>query len=237
MSNNSILIIEDEEDILELLKFRFENEDFQVFIAKNSTQAFSVLYDETIDLVICDIMLPGLQGTDISKKMKKDERLSNIPIIFLTAKNTEEDMLRGFQAGGDDYLTKPFSFKILLARVAALLNRAYGSHAPYRIAQFEIHPERHQVKIDGRRISLTPREFNVLQILIEKKNKTVTRETLLEKGWGMNTKSSYRAVDIVITRLRNKIKPYGYCIETITGFGYQWNEEKMEQNPSVASYN
>jgi DNA-binding response OmpR family regulator len=228
MHNKNILVVEDETDLLELISYQLTEEGYNVFKASDGDEALSTLHDEVIDLALLDIMLPSYSGTDLCKKIKRDDRLKSIPVIFLTAKGQEEDVLRGFQLGADDYLTKPFSVNILLARIEAILNRTQGNKGNYQLGDLHYLPDRHIVKIAGSRVSMTPRELKVLDILIKQKNKTVSRSTLLEKGWGLESTSGLRSVDIIITRIRSKIKPYGRCIQTVTGFGYQWDEESHE---------
>jgi two-component system alkaline phosphatase synthesis response regulator PhoP len=222
---DTILIVEDETDILELMKFNLEREGFQVLTASSGNDAMSILHDEVIDLAILDVMLPEFSGTEICRRMRSDERLGNVPVLFVTARSEENDVLHGFQSGGDDYLPKPFSPKVLLARVEALLKRSRGDRHHYISGKFEFYTNRHIVKIDGERVQLTSREFAVLGILIRNRNRTVSRNALLERGWGMETTSGPRSVDIIITRIRSKIGRYGDCIRTVTGFGYQWDEE------------
>ena len=225
MNFGNVLIVDDEPEILELLSFQLETAGYNVFKALNSRDALSTLNDETIDVAILDVMLPGLSGMDICKKMRASARLKSIPVLFLTARGEENDIVDGFQAGANDYMTKPFSSKVLLARVEALFQRIRGESANYVLAGLELYFERHIFRIDGQRMSLTPREFAVLTILIQQKNRTISRDSLLEKAWGMDSTSSSRSVDIVITRIRSKIGQYEKCIRTVTGFGYQWDEE------------
>jgi DNA-binding response OmpR family regulator len=230
MSLDSVLLVEDEPDICDLIKFNLESEGYQVYTANNGPDALSVLFDEVIDLALLDVMLPGMSGFEICRKMRNDRRLKNIPVLFLTARSGENDILDGFNSGGDDYVTKPFSQKVLTARVKALLHRNGGDKEIYTLHELELYLDRHILKINGKRVPMTPREYAVLSTLILRKNRTVSRNTLQERGWGMETTSSPRSVDIVVTRLRSKIKPYSKCIRTVTGYGYQWDEEVFQLN-------
>jgi DNA-binding response OmpR family regulator len=146
-------------------------------------------------------------------------------VLFVTAKDAETDKLIGFKVGADDYLTKPFSPKELVARAKALVRRSKGGKDRFLYRGLEIHFDRHMVEVDGNRVNLTPREFMVLKVLIEGQKKTIARATLLERAWGMESKAGLRSVDVTVTRLRDKIKPYGKCIRTVTGFGYQWDPD------------
>jgi len=225
MKKADILVLEDDPDILELLKYNLLEEGFSVYPAVDGLEAWSILQDELIDLAILDVMVPQLTGTEICKRIRKTERIKDLPILLLSAKDEESDKLVGFMVGADDYLGKPFAPKEVLARVWALLRRSKWGKDSYTRGNLEIFFNRHLVKLDGTRLKLTPREFNVLKALVLSNGKTITRENLLTEVWGMDSNSSARSVDIVITRVREKIKPYDKAIRTVTGFGYQWDEE------------
>ena len=224
MDGTSVLVTEDDADILELVTYGLEAEGFRVFPAKTGQEALSILNDETVDIAVLDVMLPDLSGTEICRRMKRDERLERIPVIFLTARNEETDKLVGFKMGAEDYVTKPFSPKELAARVHALVRRVRGGD-DYVFRNLRVALESHRIDIDGERVHLSPREFSLLKVLLEAKPKTVDRGTLLERGWGMDAKAGLRSVDVAVTRLREKIKPYGACVRTVTGFGYQWDTD------------
>lgn len=234
MHAQNILVVDDDSDILELIRYNLEKEGYRIYFAYEGNDALSILNDECIDLAVLDIGLPGFSGMDICRRMKKDERLKAIPVIFATARTQEADILIGFQAGADDYVRKPFSPKELVARVNSLLRRTSHSEQDYRLRDFEVSFDRHLVKIMGERIGLTHREFGVLQILIAGNGRTASRGQILERVWGMDARSGPRSVDIVITRIREKIKPYHTCIRTITGVGYQWDPEELPQSSQVA---
>jgi len=226
MSYN-ILAVDDDSDILELVRYTLEKEGHKVHFAIDGTEAMGILQDETIDLAILDIGLPGLSGVEICRRMKREERLRTIPVIFVTARTQEADVLIGFQAGADDYVRKPFSPKELLARVNLMLKRSTQEEETYRLQGFEVLFNRHLVTVQGRRLILSQREFGVLQQLILANGRTASREYLLERVWGLDARSGPRSVDIVITRLREKINPFGRLIRTVTGVGYQWDTEAM----------
>ena len=224
MDGISVLVTEDDADILELITYGLEADGFRVFPAKTGQEALSVLNDESIDLAVLDVMLPDISGTEVCRRMKRDERLERIPVIFLTARNEETDKLVGFKVGADDYVTKPFSPKELAARVHALIRRARGGE-DYVFKALRVTLDSHRVEVEGARVHLSPREFSLLNVLLESKPKTVDRGTLLERGWGMDAKAGLRSVDVAVTRLREKVKPYGSCVRTVTGFGYQWDPD------------
>jgi DNA-binding response OmpR family regulator len=225
MNPTTVLVTEDDADILELITYSLESEGFRVHSAKNGLDALSVLSDESVDLAILDVMLPDMSGIELCRRIKREERLEDIPVLFVTAKDAETDKLIGFKVGADDYLTKPFSPKELVARAKALVRRSKGGKDRFLYRGLEIHFDRHMVEVEGNRVNLTPREFMVLKVLIEGQKKTIARTTLLERAWGMESKAGLRSVDVTVTRLRDKIKPYGKCIRTVTGFGYQWDPE------------
>jgi len=225
MREHKILVVDDDCDILEMIRYNLEKEGYQVFAAADGHEAISILNDESIDLALLDIGLPGCSGMEICRRMKSEERLRGVPVIFATARTQEADILLGFQAGADDYVRKPFSPKELTARIHSLLRRTQLGDQDYRLRDLEVSFERHLVKIQGERINLTHREFGVLQTLISGNGRTSSRNQILEKVWGMDARSGPRSVDIVITRIREKIKPYHTCIRTIAGVGYQWDTE------------
>ncbi len=229
MAEAQILVTEDDADILELIAYSLEAEGFRVYTARTAGDALSILADEIVDLAILDVMLPDMSGTDLCRRMKQKERLENIPVLFVTAKTEETDKLIGFKVGADDYLTKPFSPRELVARARALIKRSKGSKDTFRFRGLSVHFERHVVEIESQRLALTPREFMVLKVLIEGQRKTIARATLLERAWGMEAKAGLRSVDVTVTRLRDKIRPYNACIRTVTGFGYQWDPEGMDE--------
>lgn len=229
-----ILVIDDDRDIVELIRFTLEKEGYEVLSGLDGSEALNLLNDETFDLAILDIGLPGFTGIEICRKMRTDERLKDIPVIFVTARTQETDILIGFQVGADDYVRKPFSPRELLARVQTLLKRIRNPDDCYRLDNLEIFFDRHLVRVHGNRINLTQREFGVLHNLIQNHGRTASRNQLLERVWGLDARSGLRSVDIVITRIRDKIRPYHHCIRTITGIGYQWDPDQYETQVTEA---
>ena len=220
-----ILIVEDEPNIQELLTYNLN--DYSLLTADNGLEAWDILQDEKIDLVLLDINIPGINGYDLCKKIRNHESTASVPVIFLTAKTTEEDLLYGFNLGADDYIKKPFSIMEVKARIKSVLNRFSFVKDVYKINDLELNFNSYTVKIKNDFIKLTTKEFKVLSYLIEKKNKAISRYILLEHIWGSNTSSGPRSVDVIITRLRDKLNEYGTHIRTITNFGYQWNEVQL----------
>ena len=226
-----ILVAEDDSDIQELVRITLEKAGYRVYTACEGHEAWNILLDEHIDLAVLDIGLPSLSGLDVLRRMKQEERLKSTPVVFATARTQEQDLLIGFQTGANDYIRKPFSPKELLARINSLLKSNGDSTDQYHLGSFDISFPRHLLKISGQRILLTHHEFGVLQALIKANGRTSSREQLLENVWGTQSRSGSRSVDIVITRIREKISPYNKCIRTITGIGYQWD---VEQVPNLA---
>ncbi len=234
MDESSVLVAEDDPDILELITYTLQNEGFRVFPAKSAREAMAALNDETVDLAVLDVMLPDMAGTELCRRMRQEERTEEIPVLFVTAKTEETDKLTGFQVGADDYLTKPFSPRELAARAKALLKRSKGGKEQHRFEGLQLDFARHRLEVDGREVGLTPLEFKVLKVLIEGRGRTIPRTALLERAWGMDAKAGLRSVDVSVTRLRDKLKPYGKYIRTVTGFGYQWDPEGAASGAKVA---
>jgi len=232
---HNILVVDDDADILELIRYTLDKEGHKVFIAQDSTEAWGILNDETIDLAVLDIGLPGMSGTELCRRMKREERLKTTPVIFATARTQENDILIGFHAGAEDYIRKPFSPKELLARVHTLLKRTTHADECYRLQGLEVFFDRHIVKINQERVNLSHREFGVLHSLILSGGRTASRNQLLERVWGLDARSSPRSVDIVITRIREKIRPFHHCIRTVQGIGYQWDPESSSSEIAIVS--
>jgi two-component system alkaline phosphatase synthesis response regulator PhoP len=228
MSEYKILAVDDEEHIQELIKFNLENSGYKVICCGNGTEALKIAKSEKPDLVLLDVMLPGIDGYDVCKEIRKDNNVSNIPIIMITAKSEELDKILGLELGADDYITKPFSVRELLARVKAVLRRTtiQPMDKSYRFDNIIVDFEKHEVTNDGKRIELTLKEFEVLEILIKNKGRVITRDFLLDKVWGYEYFGETRTVDVHIRHLRQKIEEDDKnprYIETIRGVGYRFN--------------
>ncbi|ACD52309.1 response regulator transcription factor [Clostridium botulinum] len=230
MSDEKILIVDDEEHIIELLKFNLINAGYKVISANNGIDALKIAKAENPKLILLDLMLPGLDGFDVCKEVKKNKETQNISIIMLTAKGEEIDKILGLELGADDYITKPFSVRELLARVKAVLRRTYPGvdieENSYESQGLKIDFDRHEVFINNQKIELTLKEFDLLKILIKNKGKILQRETLLDKIWGYEYIGETRTVDVHIRYLRKKIEEDDKnpkFIETIRGVGYRFN--------------
>ena len=221
-----ILVVDDEKDICDILQFNLENEGYKVDLANSGEEALSILTDKH-DLIILDVMMGGISGFKMAEKLRKEEK--SVPIIFLTAKNTENDMLTGFSLGGDDYMSKPFSVKELIARVKSVLKRArLNRKEPQALWQYEgltVDILNNRVTIDDVEVSLTKKEFEILSLLSQTSPNVYTRSEIFSQVWGDNEFVLDRTVDVHITRLRKKLGEYSSIIVNRSGFGYYLNSE------------
>lgn len=221
-----ILVVDDEKDICDILQFNLENEGYKVDLANSGEEALSILTDKH-DLIILDVMMGGMSGFKMAERLRKDGK--SVPIIFLTAKNTENDMLTGFSLGGDDYMSKPFSVKELIARVKSVLKRVRSSRKELQtLWQHEglnVDILNNRVTIDDTEVSLTKKEFEILSLLAQTSPNVYTRSEILNQVWGDNEFVLDRTVDVHITRLRKKLGKYSSIIVNRSGFGYYLNSE------------
>jgi two-component system phosphate regulon response regulator PhoB/two-component system alkaline phosphatase synthesis response regulator PhoP len=222
-----IAIIEDEEDIRELLADYLQKAGFEVSKFEDGSSFLKFLEKEKPDLIILDLMLPDMDGKEICRYLRSDSYLSSILIMMLTAKGSEEEKVQGLELGADDYVTKPFSLKEVLARVKALLRRAIpNTEARIKIGNILwIDPQTHKVYVNENDIELTSTEFKILQILASKKGMVFTREKLLDALWGNEKIVTERSIDVHIKKLRDKLKEAGCLIKTIRGVGYKLEDK------------
>jgi two-component system phosphate regulon response regulator PhoB len=225
----SILIVEDEPAILELIGVNLEHAGYETLRAASAEEATRLLGDVLPDLVLLDWMLPGQSGLALARRLRGDARTRELPIIFLTARADEPDKIAGLEAGADDYITKPFSTKELVARIRALLRRRKPQHgdAPVEIAGLRLDPLAHRVTGHGRVLNLGPTEFRLLHYLLTHPNRVYSRTQLLDEVWGDHVFIEERTVDVHIRRLRQAIEPTGHdsLIETVRGSGYALRSE------------
>lgn len=220
----TILVIDDERDLAELIAFHLEKEGYLPHISNDGTDGLKQAQAKGPDLILLDLMLPGISGIEICKVIKGDEKTAAIPIIMLTAKSEEIDRVVGFEVGADDYMSKPFNMRELLLRVKAVLRRTNNGDAVGKIIKIgllSIDSERHIVNVSGEEIFLTSTEFRLLLSLAERLGRVQSRERLLNDVWGMSHIGDTRTVDTHITRLRNKLGTTGNLIRTVRGFGYK----------------
>lgn len=233
MEARKILAVDDEEDILELLDYNLSKEGFRVLRAASGERALEVAKSEKPDLVVLDLMLPGLDGLEVCRHLKSDRQTADIPIVMLTAKGEEADIVLGLEMGADDYVTKPFSPRVLTARVRAALRRRSKSpvdeETPIEIAGIEIHPGRHEVLVEGNPVRLTFSEYQILSFLARRPGWVFTRYQIVEAVRGTDYAVTDRAVDVQIVGLRKKLGDRGGNIETVRGVGYRFKEPSAEE--------
>lgn len=234
MNKKRILIVDDEENILELLKYNLEKNGFEVLPKDNGEEALEVMEREDFDLVLLDLMLPGMDGLEVLKTIRGHDRIKNIPVIMLTAKNEEIDTVLGLEMGADDYIGKPFGVHELLARVKALLRRNERTKTDKDASQefdiididnIKINKSTQEVTINGENVELTLKEFEVLYLLAKNKGRVFGRDYLLEKIWGYDYLGETRTVDVHIRNLRKKIEEDDKNpkhIKTVRGIGYKY---------------
>lgn len=219
-----ILVVDDEEDLCEILKFNLETEGYEVDTALNAEEALK-LNLSNYNLLLLDVMMGEISGFKMASILRKDPSTAGIPIIFLTAKDTENDMLTGFSLGADDYISKPFSIRQVIARVKAVIRRTADKPVEQEnnLLEYEtltLDTKRIKATIDKQEIPLTKKEFEILRLLLENKGSVFSREEILSRIWKDEVYVLDRTVDVNITRLRKKIGPYGKNIVTRLGFGY-----------------
>jgi DNA-binding response OmpR family regulator len=218
-----ILVVDDEQDLCEILQFNLESEGYEVETANSAEEALKKPLQE-FNLILLDIMMGGMSGFKAADTIRK-QKLLDIPIIFITAKSGENDMLTGFNIGADDFIQKPFSVKEVIARVKAVLKRGQAKMVEkLTINGLEIYPDKKLVTIDGQVVDLTRKEFDILYLLLKRKGSFISRNEILEKVWDENVIVTERNVDVNIARLRKKIGVFGNYIKGKTGYGYQFEE-------------
>ncbi|MCL2004707.1 MAG: response regulator transcription factor [Planctomycetaceae bacterium] len=224
MSPKQILVIEDETDIREMLALRLKKERFQVLEASEGMTGLKKAQEEQPDLVLLDLMLPFMNGLDILRKLRENRKTAQLPIIIVSAKGEESDVIVGLELGADDYVTKPFNMSVLLARINALLRRFQTSEAPAKIVSVgsvEIDSDRFLVTVDGEPISLTRTEFGILYALATSKGRVLTRNQLIDEAIGSDALVTDRTIDVHITSLRGKLGEARELVETVRGIGYR----------------
>lgn len=231
MTNAHILVVEDEPDISALVAFHLARESYRVRTASSGPEAIRAIETELPDLVVLDLMLPGISGLDVLREIRQNDAWKDLPVILLTAKKEEEDRVEGLRLGADDYVSKPFSPRELVLRVGAVLRRAEqqprlrGGGKILRVGPFFLDVEGMRAEVDGRELDLTPTEFRLLSVLMERRGRVQTRRQLLESVWEVTAKITTRTVDMHVQRLRSKAGADGDWIETVRGFGYRFRTE------------
>ncbi|MCX5635477.1 MAG: response regulator [Planctomycetota bacterium] len=227
MSKETILIVDDEEDIQELLKFNLVKEGYDVLVAGNGEKALESARNKNPQLIVLDLMLPGIDGLSVCKKLKSEPKTASIPIVMLTAKGEESDIVTGLEIGADDYVTKPFSPKVLIARIRKLLRKTIlhaEEKAAIKIHELSIDTARYEVLVKNKKVELTYTEFNILLALVRRPGLVLTRYRIVDAVRGSDYPVTDRAVDVQIVSLRKKLGSCGKYIETIRGVGYRFKE-------------
>ncbi|HQO23682.1 MAG TPA: response regulator transcription factor [Spirochaetota bacterium] len=229
MARERIFIVEDEEDIQELISLSLVKNSFSVKSFGNGEDFLSFLENDDCDLILLDLMLPGMDGLEICKKLKKTPRTENIPVIMLTAKGEESDIITGLELGADDYIIKPFSPKVLVARVKAVLRRkdqvSEIKKENVSVHDIQIVPGRYEVMVNNEKIELTASEFKALHLLAGRPGWVFTRYQIVESVHGENYPVTDRSVDVMMVSLRKKLKDAGRYIETVRGIGYKFMDK------------
>lgn len=228
MAKERILVVEDEEDIAELVRYNLAKEGYQVTCVGAGESALAKAREIKPDLILLDLMLPGIDGLDVCREIKRGRETRHVHIIMLTAKGEESDIVTGLELGADDYITKPFSVRVLQARIRAVLRRN-TEEAPDENSMLTVHgmtvdPVRHSVSIGGRSIPLTAMEFKILHYLARRPGWVFTRDQIIKGAKGDNVAVTDRSVDVQISSLRTKLGKTGDCIETVRGVGYRFRE-------------
>lgn len=226
MPREKILIVEDDEDIVEMIAYNLKKEGYKILSALRGEEAVSLAKRERPDLIILDLMLPGIDGLEVCRTLKKNEITMQIPVIMLTAKSQEVDKVIGLEVGADDYVTKPFSPKELIARIRAVLRR-YEKPLPkkkIKIGDLVIDSLKYEVFVFEKKISLTSTEFKLLEFLAQRQGLVLSRDKILDGVFGYDSESYDRTIDAHIKSLRRKLGKAKGCIETIRGIGYRFKE-------------
>ena len=223
--NNTILIVDDEAAIRDMLRVALEMADYHCLEAANTRDAHSIIIDEKPSLILLDWMLPGNSGIDLARRLKKDDLTASIPIIMLTAKSEEDNKIQGLEVGADDYITKPFSPRELIARLKAVLRRIQGGQSlgPIHAGSLVMDPASHVVTIDGEPAQMGPTEYRLLEFFLHHQDRVYSRGQLLDQVWGGNVYVEERTVDVHIRRLRKAIKGHERFIQTVRGAGYRFS--------------
>jgi len=228
MAQEKILIVEDEEDVQELIRYNLEKDGYLTQSALNGREALDKAKSGVPDLILLDLMLPEVDGLEVCKLLKADAETRSIPVIMLTAKGTEADIVAGLEMGADDYITKPFSPRVLLARVKAVIRRqelpGEDDKSIIRIHDIEIDPGKHRVLVRGKQIKLTSTEFNLLKYLASRPGWVFTRYQIVDAIHGNDYPVTDRSIDVQVVGLRKKLGSAGKYIETVRGVGYRFEE-------------
>ncbi len=222
----SLLVVEDEQDLLEVLRFSLSREGFTVRTAENGEDAIRLVRQQKPDLIVLDLMLPTIDGLSVCRALRSNDQTRDVPVVMLTAKGEEADIVKGLEAGADDYVTKPFSPKVLLARINAVLRRSElsGGKGAVEAGGIRMDPERHEVIAGGKQVDLTATEFNLLRLLMSRPGRVYTRQQIIESIHDGFAAVTDRSVDVQVVSLRRKLGTVGERVQTVRGVGYRFGE-------------
>jgi len=230
MSRQSVLVVEDEEDIMEVIRFNLEKEGYEVHQALSGEKALQVIENNLPSLILLDLMLPGINGLDLCRIFKQNDRTKAIPVIMLTAKSEDADIVAGLEMGAEDYITKPFSPRVLVARVRTILRRRESGvkddSSVIQVEGMQIHPGRHEVTMGENVVDLTPSEFRILHYLARRPGWVYSRDQIIDAIRGHGYVVTDRAIDVQVVGLRKKLGDYGKFIETVRGIGYRFRDRR-----------
>jgi DNA-binding response OmpR family regulator len=234
-ANRRVLVVDDEKDLVDLISYNLTRGGYDVLTSHNGGDALEIARKELPDLVVLDLMLPGLDGTEVARRLKGDARTANIPIVMLTARSEETDVVVGLTLGADDYVTKPFSMKILLARINTVLRRGETAESGtgaeggvLRAGPLVIDMSKHEVTVNGEPVRLTLTEFKLLSALVAARGRVLTRDQLMDKAMGTDVFVTDRAIDVHITAIRKKLGGANWLVHTVRGVGYRLQESPAD---------
>jgi two-component system alkaline phosphatase synthesis response regulator PhoP len=229
-----VLVVDDERDIVDMIAYNLGRNGYEAVIAYDGNQALEIIDKQAPDLIVLDLMLPGLDGMEVARRLKAEPRTARIPILMLTAKGEETDVVVGLTLGADDYVTKPFSMKVLLARVGTVLRRTDTSAATpgeggtLRTGPLRIDTFKHEVFLDDEPVKLTLTEFKLLSALVGARGRVLTRDQLMDKAMGSDVFVTDRAIDVHVTAIRKKLGGASWLVHTVRGVGYRLRESPGE---------
>lgn len=230
-----ILVVDDEKDLVDLITYNLGRNGYDYLVAYNGNDALALAQRQIPDLIILDLMLPGVDGTEVARRLKADPQTAQIPIIMLTAKTEETDVVVGLTIGADDYVTKPFSMKVLMARVSTVLRRVEAQLRTEEAGLLKAGPlvidtAKHQVTVDNEPVKLTLTEFKLLAALVGARGRVLTRDQLMDKAMGSDVFITDRAIDVHVTSIRKKLGQASYLVHTVRGVGYRLQETPVEDD-------
>lgn len=222
-SQNLVLVVDDEPDLVELVSYNLELAGYRVISADNGFDAIRLVASQSPSIVVLDVMMPEISGTEVARRLRANPKTRDVPIVMLTARATESDQVAGLATGADDYVVKPFSMRVLLARIEAALRRAPGAAGPsaLRCGDVMLDLDRHEARVGDALVSLTPTEFRLLAALIQADGRVLHRDELITRGMGPGVAVTDRAIDVHIAAVRRKLGPAGDLVQTVRGVGYR----------------